>query len=133
MEAWERWWNMAQESLVAAQSLERLGLVRPCASRAYYAAYQAATALLLYARQVPPQDREAWSHEATPGLLRNLPNKMLNPPMQQGLEARLKRLYDLRLVADYQGQVNITFIELRAAVRDAAFVSRTISNIVAGE
>jgi hypothetical protein len=53
--------------------LEKSGHFRSSASRGYYAGYQAATSLLLYAKQVPPEGREAWSHEATPELIRKLP------------------------------------------------------------
>ena len=133
MDAWEQWWNMAQESFVAAQSLEQLGIVWSAASRAYYAAYQAATTLLLYARLVPPEDREAWSHEATPALLRNVSDKMLNRARQRDLEERLRSLYELRLIADYQGEEAVSRAGLRAAVRDAAFVLRIVRTIVTGE
>ena len=77
MEAWENWWRMAQGSLTAAQVLEQQGEYRSGASRAYYAAYQAVTALLLYAKQTPPEGREAWSHEVTPDLVKNLPKAIL--------------------------------------------------------
>ncbi len=132
MEAWERWWNMAQDSLVAAQSLERLGLLRSCASRTYYAAYQAVTALLLYARQVPPAGREAWSHEATPALLRSVSDKVLVRPIQRDLEERLKSLYDLRLIADYQGVEDVEIKQLRAAVRSATFIIKEINDLLPG-
>ena len=59
MDAWERWWNMAQGSLAVAQILETRGEVRSSASRAYYAAYQSVTAMLLYHGMTPPEDREA--------------------------------------------------------------------------
>jgi len=39
MEAWEKWWIMAQDSQEAAQVLAEQGHNRPSASRYYYAAY----------------------------------------------------------------------------------------------
>jgi len=133
MEAWELWWNMAQGSLKAAQELEVFGEQRSSVSRAYYAAYQAATALLLYAKQVPPAGREAWSHEATPEALNNLPPKIVPAATQGDLESRLRRLYEMRLVADYRSEENITSSGSRIVVRSAAFFLRTISSIVLGE
>lgn len=133
MEAWQKWWQMAHGSLIAAQILETEDEARSSVSRAYYTAYQAATALLLYAKQKPPMEREAWSHETTPELLKNLPGKMLVAAMQQNLSARLKDLYNLRLIADYQGEKDIDTDELRAAVRSASFVLKIVDNILPGE
>ncbi len=132
MEAWEKWWRMAQGSLTAAQFLETQKLPRSSASRAYYAAYQAATALLLYGGQMPPEGREAWSHEATPDLLGNLSGALLSPSVQKDLGKRLADLYQIRLGADYRGDENIEDSVLRAAVRSASFIVRTIRNIVPG-
>jgi uncharacterized protein (UPF0332 family) len=129
MEAWERWWRMAQGSFAAAQSLEKLSQTRSCASRAYYAAYQAATASLLYGNQIPPVEREAWSHEATPALLENVPSRILTPRLQQDLETRLADLYVLRLTADYRSEADIEAVESRSAVRSAAFILKTIGSI----
>lgn len=133
MEAWERWWNMAQGSLKAAQELEVFGEQRSSVSRAYYAAYQSATALLLYAKQVPPAGREAWSHEVTPEALNNLPPKIVPLAIQEDLESRLSLLYEMRLVADYRSGEGITSLDLRTAVRSAAFFVKTVSTIVPGE
>ena len=128
MEAWEKWWNMAQGSLKAAHVLEVFGEQRSSVSRAYYAAYQAATALLLYGRQIPPVGREAWSHEATPELVTRLPGTILVPPVAQDMRKRLSSLYDLRLVADYQGERDIDELALRSTLRDAAFIIK-IANV----
>jgi len=131
-EAWQRWWQMAQGSFVAAQTLERTGEARSSASRAYYAAYQAATALLLYAKQSPPEGREAWSHEATPGLLGSMPRTLLTPTRQRDMGNRLSDLYDLRLIADYRGEEDVETAALRAAIRSAAFILKTIGNVLPG-
>lgn len=70
MEAWQAWLEMARESQEAAQQAEANGHFRSAASRYYYAAYQAVTALLLYRRVPTPEDRQAWSHDQTPDLIR---------------------------------------------------------------
>ena len=133
MDAWKRWLAMAQEALVSAQILEAQSKNRSSASRAYYAAYQAATALLLYAGQVVPPGREAWSHEATPDLLSNLPLRMLDSRSQRGMTERLKALYEMRISADYQGEAVINARVLRAAIRQAAFIVKIVNSILLGE
>jgi len=133
MEAWEKWWRMGQESLTAAQALEKQGLPRSSASRAYYAACQATTALLLYGRQVPPEGREAWSHELTPDLLGNIAGALLSLSMQKDLGKRLSSLYRIRLSADYHGDEDTEEAVVRAAVRSAAFLIRTLRSLLPGE
>lgn len=133
MDAWKQWQQMAQGSSAAAQILAAQGEFRSSASRAYYAAYQSATALLLYAGQRVPEGREGWSHEATPDLLKSLPQKILSSEIQQGLTARVKTLYELRLSADYRTTAEFTLGEIQAAVRSAVFVIKIINSILPGE
>jgi len=71
MDAWQLWQGMAREAVEAAWLAEAGGCLRSSASRYYYAAYQAVTALLVYRGLTPPADREAWSHEDTPDLLQD--------------------------------------------------------------
>ena len=60
------WLAMARESLMATDAALAVRAWRPAASRAYYAAYQAATAMLIHAGVTPPKIgkelREAWPH-----------------------------------------------------------------------
>ena len=70
MEAWEQWREMAREVEKGAWAAAKEGCLRTSVSRYYYAAYQAATALLLYRKLTPPQNREAWNHDTTPLLIR---------------------------------------------------------------
>ncbi len=130
MDAWERWWAMAQGSLVAAQSLERLGEVRSSASRAYYAAYQAATALLLYHSLTPPEGREAWSHETTPELVRQLPSRLLKPELGKDFALRLAAAYELRLAADYVGNAEVDAAKLRTSLKNTRFISSVVQDIL---
>ena len=132
MEAWEKWWRMAQGSLAAAQALERQGEARSGASRAYYAAYQGATALSLHFRRVPPEGREAWSHEATPDLLNDISSTTLTLTTRRGLVKRMEELYQVRLIADYRGEVDVTRAVLRDTVRSAAFIIKTIGTVFPG-
>lgn len=121
MEAWERWWQMAVSSLDAAKMLENKEYLRPGASRSYYAAYQAASSAVLYLGTTPPVDREAWSHEATPELLRRQLRTLLPQNRCNDLARRLGTLYKLRIDADYISDTEINSAALQAALKDASF------------
>ena len=132
MEAWEKWWYRAVDSLEAAKILQRHGHLYPSASRAYYAAYQAATAALLYQKLVLPglEDREAWSHQATPTLLKMTQTSSRSSSWSRNtrniLAKRLSALYKLRLRADYKMSAEISEAALAQALKDATFVVRSI-------
>ena len=122
MDAWERWFGMARGSLAAAQALAVQGEARSGASRAYYAAYQAVTAILLYHNMTPPVDREAWSHDATPDLMRRLAPTIIKQDTRRDMSQRLRACYDLRLTADYIGAAEVAASELKIALKDASFI-----------
>ena len=128
MDAWERWWNMAQGSLAAAQLLSKEE-VRSSASRAYYASYQAVTALLLYHGMTPPSDREAWSHEATPNLFRLLFGTIISENARKDVKQRLEACYELRVDADYISQTNVEEAKLKLALKDAAFIINLANDV----
>ena len=129
MDAWEKWWKMAQGSLAAAQLLAKDGEARSSASRAYYAVYQAATALLLYYGMTPPADREAWSHEATPDLIRRLSGTIISEDARKDIKLRLEACYELRIIADYVGQANVEEAKLKLSLKDAAFVIKLANDV----
>lgn len=132
MEAWERWWHMAQDSLAAAKLLKDQGHLRSGASRSYYAAYQAASAVLLYLGTTPPEDREAWSHEATPDLLRKQLKAHVTQNQCNDLSRRLGTLYKLRVEADYIGDKEVDAAALQAALKDASFLVKVVGDILLG-
>jgi len=97
MDAWELWIAMAREASETAQMAEAAGHLRSAASRYYYAAYQAATALLLYQGLIPPIGVEAWSHTLTSVLLNEgTANLIATRSRRSDLAARLGELYRLR-------------------------------------
>jgi len=108
----------------------------PSASRAYYAAYQAATAALLYQKLVLPglEEWEAWSHQAAPILLKTTPVSSRSSSWSRNkrniLAKRLPALYKLRLRADYKMNAEITEAALAQALKDAAFIVRSISIVL---
>lgn len=109
-QSWRRWLDSAVDSLDAA--------------------YQAATALLLYSKQPPPSERQAWSHEATPELVQNLPAPFWKQDKRNAVASRLSDLYKLRIRADYKfGSDADTFI-LEDALKSASYVVRTIGSVL---
>lgn len=120
--SWEQWWEMAQDALASAQILQRHGQIRASASRSYYASYQSVTAILLYQKQIPPNNREAWSHDATPDLFRRLPGTILTQEARKDVALRLEASYELRLVADYIGNAEVTEAKLKVSLKDMAFI-----------
>lgn len=131
MEAWERWWSMAQGSLKAAQLLAQQGEVRSSASRAYHAAYQAVTAVLLYYGMTPPADREAWSHTDTPGLIWKLAGTTTRQDARRDVASRLYASYELRLKADYnKDDAEVSALDLKTSIKTASFVVKWAEDIL---
>ena len=130
MPLWNDWLNMAEESLLAAGKVEDTA-PRSSASRYYYAAYQSASALLLYSGVVAPADREAWSHEDTPRMIvTNINGSILSEAERKDLRSRLVRLYKVRIEADYHsGEIVILFKDVR---RNAQFIFQVVRGVTTG-
>jgi uncharacterized protein (UPF0332 family) len=108
MELWRLWLRMAMESQRAALASEAEGCCRSSVSRYYYAAFQAISAVLLYAGCVPPEGEEAWSHAQTPDMLRvHFEPYVRKRDVRKSLASDLSELYKLRIYADYRGRVVI--------------------------
>ncbi len=133
MEAWEKWWRMAQDSYASAQLLQEHGQIRASASRSYYAGYQSITALLLYQGLIPPGSREAWSHDIIPELVRELPSKLLKTDVSKDLAIRLEASYELRLIADYVSAVEVEAAKLKRSLRDVGFIYKVVREILPQE
>ncbi len=131
MDAWQLWQEMARESEEAARLAEAGGCLRSAASRYYYTAYQAATALLLYRGLTPPLGREAWNHEDTPALLQDqLRTLIRSRDKRNDLAARLVDLYRVRIIADYQGRRVVSLSRLAGAGRDARYILRVTEDVL---
>lgn len=127
---WRDWREMALASLRAAQALDAID-PRSCVSRCYYAAYQAVTAVLLYGGVTPPADREAWSHENTPGLLAEKWEPFVRArDRRQDLKRRLEYLYRLRVSADYVSAAVIEPVTAQRTLRECGFLVRTATEIL---
>ena len=104
----EDWLEMARESNKAAHMLaDTGGVTRSAVSRAYYTAFQAATAMLHHVSVTPPfvggQLREAWSHTSTPEMVRDHLAKLIpDTKFKTELASKLGLLYKLRCESDYE-------------------------------
>ena len=130
MEPWQLWQDMARESEQAARLAEDGGCPRSAASRYYYAAYQAATALLLYQGFPPPAGREGWSHAETPELVRDQIRTIRSRNKRYDLASRLTDLYRLRLRADYQAGQPVRASQLPEAGRDARYILKVMDDVL---
>ena len=126
-EVWRSWLEMADESMWAAATAEDVGCRRPAISRYYYAAYQAVSAVLLY-RNIPRPtidrvEREAWSHDLTPDLVRDhFVPVCRSRDRRNDLAHRLGTLYKMRLIADYVSSAALTESNLADARRSAGIL-----------
>jgi hypothetical protein len=106
---WKDWNDLANESQTAARICMKEKKPRAAINRAYYAAYQAATAYLHYrGGGIPPTiqgiQRDAWQHERLPNIIRTqlkvqFPHGDAN--QRNKIKGALSELYKLRIFADY--------------------------------
>lgn len=92
------WREIGQENYAAGRALLQLKQHRSSVSRFYYAAFSLLTHELREAGVTFGDNRETPSHQALPGLVKR------HLPMASRREclAIIRRLYALRLAADYQ-------------------------------
>ena len=134
MTDYEKWLEMARDSFAAADGAKCGGHLRSAASRYYYAAYQAATALFLYRGLTPPALREAWSHDETPEIMLNDLSPLIRSRYTRSdLSARLDDLYNLRVTADYKASRTVDSDNVEKARKDAGFILSRAEKILPKE
>ncbi len=132
------WLEKAQESSKAAHACLAAGCIRSSVSRSYYAAYQAATAVLDCSGQLTPptvagQLRESWPHEATPYLVKTHLKKMMRQDhMRTQMASRLGELYKMRVDADYLSDAVISDAQARYARRIAGMIVKLADDVIGG-
>lgn len=89
----------------AAGRLREAGLFKPCASRAYYAAFAASHAILLkLGHSTPREDQGTWNHKTLPTAFVNdlqRTGKVREKWRLQQISRDLSRLRQYREIADY--------------------------------
>ena len=88
------------------------------------------TAILHYRRLIPPDGREAWSHEETPELLvQHLSVVMADRDRRNDLRSRLRILYKVRVSADYISADDVT-MRIDNVRKDAEFLVKVAQGII---
>ncbi len=128
------WWKMSQESARAELAAEAAGCRRSSVSRYYYAAYQAATAVLLHFGLIPPAGREGWSHAETPEMIRaHFRQTIRSAAKRNDLAIRMGKLYKMRVAADYVGSHPISNETTDGVRRDAGIIIKVAQSILPHE
>jgi uncharacterized protein (UPF0332 family) len=122
---WEEWLKMAEDSQRAATGIESISQ-RFSVSRHYYAAYQAATALLHYHEQTPPAGRYSWNHQDTPDMVK----QHLKDNSRYKLMENLKLLYKYRIYADYQAVEEISANDVMNVRKMSGFILKTTQEML---
>ena len=104
-------WDRAHESLAAAETLLTAGFPDVAASRAYYAVFHGACALLLANGQTFSKHSAVLAH-----IHQDFVRTGRLPKEMGGIFSRLS---DLRSVGDYGGLAHVSETEARKAVADA--------------
>ena len=122
-------WERAIKSLSAAKQLSKGGFPDDAASRAYYAAFYAASALLLR------DDKSFSKHSAVIAHIHKDYVKEGRLPARAGELIAL--LFDVRLVGDYGSPKHVERAQAQAAITDACTfiqaVRPLLGDIVGGE
>jgi uncharacterized protein (UPF0332 family) len=133
MATWELWLELARESFETGWTCGQANRFRSAVARFYFAAYQAATAILLYRKQIPPVGREAWSHEITPDMLmQHLGEQVSRQEDRRRLSNHLRDLRDARIISDYVATQSVTAADGLQARESAEEILRIAASITRG-
>jgi uncharacterized protein (UPF0332 family) len=121
---WEQWREKSKSSLEASQILLARGKPIEAASRAYYAAYQMTTAVLVRLNLSPRDAFGNWAHRETVEMYQTHVCKKANLGYkeQQALRSLLPKFYTLletRYLADYGDSATIVLPIAKSYWRDA--------------
>lgn len=111
--------EQAQESLIAAKILLDQGLLRPSASRSYYAMFYAALALLVTSKSITSKHSGVLSAFDT--------NFILNGTLDRNLSKWIHEAHLLRIRSDYKDMFQISEEKTRTVLQNATvFVSEVV-------
>ena len=115
----------SSQEFSAAQRLRAAGYYRSSVSRSYYAAFSAATDVLLKSGAVFPAGYECPPHRDVPVLLERHMGQLGRRRLSE-VKSAVRRLYSARLEADYRERTRIDEAIARNALRDACTVLREL-------
>ncbi|MFQ5632205.1 MAG: HEPN domain-containing protein [bacterium] len=115
----------AENSIKAAKKLEKANYPDIVASRAYYAAFYAATALLL---------KEGLQFRTHSGLISTIHKKFIKPgKLDKKYGRNLNRLFELRNVGDYGAATHVTTEDAEKSVIVAEKFIVAIKSLLEGD
>jgi len=107
------WRDLANDDYGAAGELFRKKRWRSCVSRAYYAAYAAVTDALVRGNITMPAARANPTHAALPNMIEN---NLTRVASRWKLSSIVRKLYRLRIMADYDPRRDVERSEARIAM-----------------
>jgi len=121
MPTWQEWREMAESSLADARILLARDQHRGAISRAYYAAYQMVTAILVKLGTTLPAGRNNWDHDTTQILYwYAISNRRTSKHAQlMGLRIAFNDLLQMRITADYRPHLEVTAEKVGSLVAKA--------------
>ena len=120
----ETWRQLSEDSLQAAETLLQDGRYRSCVSRAYYAAYCAATHEIVQKLTTFSYGRNNPSHELLPTYIQN--NLTISRTKKDAVDTYIRLLRFYREDADYRPQATVDQLTARECVRAAAEVQQQL-------
>ena len=123
------WNDMASEGTRASKLLMDAGMLRACASRAYFSAYAALSGHLVSRGYAGPNGRANPAHEQIASLTRhNLDPRRFSEQTRRELARRVKDLQRRRVSADYDPRGVLSVEVSRQCVRDAGRINAALEN-----
>lgn len=119
------WYDMGTDNLRAAHEAYRTGRYRTCVSRAYYAAYCAATEVIRQSVTIFPNGRNNPSHNQVANYILNTTS--LPQRRKQVVSDGLVLLRSFREDADYRPGQDISPTDASILLREAALVLYELS------
>jgi uncharacterized protein (UPF0332 family) len=123
----ETWRQLSEDSLLAAEALLQEGRYRSCISRAYYAAYCAATHEIVQKLTTFSYGRRNPSHELVPAYIRN--NLTISQAKKDVISTLTTVLRLYREDADYRPHTSLDKQIARECIRAAAEVQQELWGI----
>ncbi len=131
MLTWQQWLNKSHASVTAAQNSLKARDLAATVSRAYFAAFQAVTGVLIKRGDRPNSATGNWGHKGTqnqfPTLVRQVPSKQRRLQQARG---NFTRLYFYRSRADYGDDSIFTTNSIQQLVREAGQVVSLMHKLI---
>jgi uncharacterized protein (UPF0332 family) len=119
------WAEIGKDSLAAAKEIKHRS--RSCLSRAYFAAFAAVTQALIDSKGVSfPVGREGPRHADILDLIKNHLGKQLGHTKIKAIITAMRRLRQIRILADYRASRNFKQTDVLSALRDATMVFKEL-------